>query len=202
MFTGISFLFSSTKGHVDKGQAYAEIEVMKMVMTLTVNEAGTVSYVKRPGAVLEPGSVLANLDLDDASLVTKAVLYKGPFPELDVSVPMRSDKLNHIHAGYRAVLENTLAGYCLPEPYHSARLREIIENFMASLRDPSLPLLELQEVMASVQGRIHNRVEKPIRQLMLQYEKNITSVLSQFPSQEVSGRSVTRLGAWLIWYTP
>ncbi|XP_044762645.1 acetyl-CoA carboxylase isoform X3 [Coccinella septempunctata] len=173
-------------GHVDKGQAFAEIEVMKMVMTLTVNEAGTVSYAKRPGAVLEPGSVLANLDLDDPSLVTKAVLYKGPFPELDVSVPVSSDKLNHIHNGYRAVLENTLAGYCLPEPYNSARLREIIENFMASLRDPSLPLLELQEVMASVSGRIHNRVEKPIRQLMLQYEKNITSVLSQFPSQEIA----------------
>ncbi|KAK9874333.1 hypothetical protein WA026_002683 [Henosepilachna vigintioctopunctata] len=173
-------------GHVEKGQAYAEIEVMKMVMTLVVNETGAISYVKRPGAVLEPGSILAKLELDDPSLVTKAVLYKGPFPELDVSQPMSSDKLNHIHAGYRAVLENTLAGYCLPEPYHSARLREIIENFMSSLRDPSLPLLELQEVMASISGRIHNRVEKPIRQLMLQYEKNITSVLSQFPSQEIA----------------
>ncbi|XP_045467140.1 acetyl-CoA carboxylase isoform X2 [Harmonia axyridis] len=172
--------------HVDKGQAFAEIEVMKMLMTLTVNEAGTVRYATRPGAVLEPGFILAHLDLDDPSLVTKAVLYKGSFPELDVSVPMSSDKLNHIHVGYRAVLENTLAGFCLPEPYHSARLREIIENFMASLRDPSLPLLELQEVMASISGRIHNRVEKPIRQLMLQYEKNITSVLSQFPSQEIA----------------
>ncbi|KAL3270902.1 hypothetical protein HHI36_021411 [Cryptolaemus montrouzieri] len=173
-------------GHVDKGQAYAEIEVMKMVMTLTVNEQGSINYVKRPGAVLEPGSIIANLELDDPSLVTKAVLYKGPFPELDVSQPLSSNKLNHIHVGYKAVLENTLAGYCLPEPYHSARLREIIENFMASLRDPSLPLLELQEVMASISGRIHNRVEKPIRQLMSQYEKNITSVLSQFPSQEIA----------------
>jgi acetyl-CoA carboxylase/biotin carboxylase 1 len=35
-------------------------------------------------------------------------------------------------------------GYCLPDPYHQARLREVIEKFMSSLRDPSLPLLELQ----------------------------------------------------------
>lgn len=37
-----------------------------------------------------------------------------------------------------------LIGYCLPDPYHQARLREVIEKFMSSLRDPSLPLLELK----------------------------------------------------------
>lgn len=57
---------------------------------------------------------------------------------------------------------------------------------MSSLRDPSLPLLELQEVMASISGRIPVAVEKKIRRLMALYERNITSVLAQFPSQQVS----------------
>ncbi|PSN52685.1 Acetyl-CoA carboxylase [Blattella germanica] len=57
---------------------------------------------------------------------------------------------------------------------------------MSSLRDPSLPLLELQEVIASISGRIPISVEKKIRKLMALYERNITSVLAQFPSQQIA----------------
>ncbi|CAH1163265.1 unnamed protein product [Phaedon cochleariae] len=174
-------------GHVVKGQAFAEIEVMKMVMTLTASESGLVTYVKRPGAVLDAGSIIATLELDDPSLVTKAVLYKGPFAESDVSLPPMPEKLNHIHSSYRTALENTLKGYCLPDPYNAPRLREVIEKFMSCMRDPSLPLLELQEVMASMSGRIPAAVEKKIRRLMALYERNITSVLAQFPSQQIAG---------------
>ncbi|KAL1117895.1 hypothetical protein AAG570_004208 [Ranatra chinensis] len=173
-------------GHVSKGQAYAEIEVMKMVMTLTASEAGLIFYTKRPGAVLDPGTVIGHLELDDPSLVTKAQEYKGHFPELDVSTPTVGDKLNHKHNHFRQMLDNILAGYCLPEPYHMLRLREVIEKFMTSLRDPSLPLLELQEVIASISGRIPLPVEKKIRKLMTLYERNITSVLAQFPSQQIA----------------
>lgn len=57
---------------------------------------------------------------------------------------------------------------------------------MDSLRKPSLPLLELQEVIASISGRIPQAVEKKIRKLMTMYEHNITSVLAQFPSQHIA----------------
>lgn len=42
---------------------------MKMVMTLTAVESGCIHYVKRAGAVLEPGCVIAKLQLDDPSRV-------------------------------------------------------------------------------------------------------------------------------------
>lgn len=173
-------------GHVMSGQAYAEIEVMKMVMTLTASESGSIFYCKRPGAVLDAGDIIANLELDDASLITKAHMYKGQFPENEAR-EVAPEKLNHIHNNYKSVLENTLAGYCLPDPYHAARLREVIEKFMSSLRDPSLPLLELKEVIATISGRIPVAVEKKIRKLMSLYERNITSVLAQFPSQQIAG---------------
>lgn len=80
----------------------------------------------------------------------------------------------------------TASGYCLPEPYHLLRLREVVEKYMNSLRDPTLPLLELQEVIASIAGRIPVSVDKKIRKLMNQYELNITSVLTQFPSQQIA----------------
>ncbi|KAK6633678.1 hypothetical protein RUM44_004285 [Polyplax serrata] len=173
-------------GHLEAGQAYAEIEVMKMVMTLSVTETGTLVYVKRPGAVLDAGSLIAHLELDDASLITKAQDYKGGFPDADVSAPIVGEKLNQLHNSYRSMLDNILSGYCLPDPYHEPRVREVIEKFMSSLRDPSLPLMELQEVISSISGRIPTSVEKKIRKLMSLYERNITSVLAQFPSQQIA----------------
>ncbi|ODM91016.1 Acetyl-CoA carboxylase [Orchesella cincta] len=50
-------------GHVYAGQAYAEIEVMKMVMTLTCSESGCLQYCKRAGAVLDAGALIARLSL-------------------------------------------------------------------------------------------------------------------------------------------
>ncbi|KAM3955585.1 LOW QUALITY PROTEIN: acetyl-CoA carboxylase-like [Aphomia sociella] len=171
-------------GHVDKGQPYAEIEVMKMVMTLSAPESGKVTWNLRPGAVLDMGSLIGTLELDDPSLVTTAQPYKSQFPMEEH--PQVSEKLNHAHNKYKAILENTLEGYCLPEPYNTPRLREVVEKFMQSLRDPSLPLLELQEVLSSTSGRIPIAVEKKVRKLMALYERNITSVLAQFPSQQIA----------------
>lgn len=67
---------------------------------------------------------------------------------------------------------------------------------MTTLRDPSLPLLELQEIMNSVSGRIPATVEKAIRKVMAQYASNITSVLCQFPSQRVSSHQYNNSGGF------
>ncbi|XP_011499057.1 PREDICTED: acetyl-CoA carboxylase isoform X2 [Ceratosolen solmsi marchali] len=170
--------------HVEAGQPYAEIEVMKMVMTIAASEAGSLFYVKRPGTLLEAGSLIARLELDDPTLVTRAQDFTGKFP--GPGSPPVPERLNQLHAKYRMALENVLAGYCLPEPYHLPRLRELVERFMGSLRDPALPLLELQEVVATISGRVPLGVEKKIRKLMTLYERNITSVLAQFPSQQIA----------------
>lgn len=67
----------------------------------------------------------------------------------------------------------------------SVQLKQWVATLMKTLRDPSLPLLELQEIMTSVASRIPPSVEKDIRKVMAQYASNITSVLCQFPSQRV-----------------
>lgn len=76
-------------------------------------------------------------------------------------------------------------------------MKQWVDTLMKTLRDPSLPLLELQELMTSVASRIPPSVEKAIRKVMAQYASNITSVLCQFPSQRVSDL------AWNPnWYAP
>ncbi|XP_064793859.1 acetyl-CoA carboxylase-like isoform X4 [Oncorhynchus masou masou] len=172
-------------GHICAGNSYAEIEVMKMVMTLTVVESGCVHYVKRHGAVLEPGCVVARLDLDDPSNIQPVELNTASFPAQQ-PLPIVGEKLHQV---FHMVLENlvkVMAGYCLTEPYFSNKVKQWVDTLMKTLRDPSLPLLELQELMTSVASRIPPSVEKAIRKVMAQYASNITSVLCQFPSQRIA----------------
>ncbi|XP_019903759.3 acetyl-CoA carboxylase 1 isoform X2 [Esox lucius] len=170
-------------GHVFSGQCYAEIEVMKMVMTLTAMESGCIHYVKRTGAVLEPGCVIAKLQLDDPSRVQQAELHHGALPIIQ-AVALRGEKLHRVFHSTLDHLVHIMNGYCLPEPFFS--IKEWVERLMKTLRDPSLPLLELQEIMTSVSGRIPPAVEKCIKKEMAQYASNITSVLCQFPSQQIA----------------
>uniref|UniRef100_A0A671PLC4 acetyl-CoA carboxylase n=1 Tax=Sinocyclocheilus anshuiensis TaxID=1608454 RepID=A0A671PLC4_9TELE len=172
-------------GHLFAGQCYAEIEVMKMVMTLTASESGCIHYVKRAGAVLEPGCIIAKLQLDDPSRVQQAELFTGTLPSVQ-SVALRGEKLHRVFHSTLDHLVHIMNGYCLPEPFFSAKLKEWVERLMKTLRDPSLPLLELQDIMTSVSGRIPPAVEKSIKKEMAQYASNITSVLCQFPSQQVA----------------
>ncbi|KAL2091869.1 hypothetical protein ACEWY4_011667 [Coilia grayii] len=172
-------------GHICAGHPYAEIEVMKMVMTLTVEESGCVHFIKRPGAVLEPGCMVARLELDDPSSIHPVELHTASLPPQE-PLPMVGEKLHQV---FHSVLENLVKmmdGYCLPEPYFSIKVKKWVYSLMKTLRDPSLPLMELQEIMTSVSGRVPVTVEKAIRQVMAQYASNITSVLCQFPSQRIA----------------
>ncbi|XP_072302602.1 acetyl-CoA carboxylase 1 isoform X3 [Eucyclogobius newberryi] len=172
-------------GHVFSGQCYAEIEVMKMVMTLTASESGCIHYVKRAGAALEPGCVIAKLQLDDPSRVQQAELYTGVLPLIQ-AVALRGEKLHRVFHNTLDHLVHIMSGFCLPEPFFGAKLKEWVERLMKTMRDPSLPLLELQDIMTSVSGRIPPAVEKAIKKEMAQYASNITSVLCQFPSQQIA----------------
>lgn len=76
-------LLVENQAHVKKGQVYAEIEVMKMVMSLSSQEAGIVTFSRRPGSVLQAGSVIGHIELDDPTLITSAKRYAQPFPKAE-----------------------------------------------------------------------------------------------------------------------
>uniref|UniRef100_A0A674A5U6 Acetyl-CoA carboxylase beta n=1 Tax=Salmo trutta TaxID=8032 RepID=A0A674A5U6_SALTR len=161
------------------------------------------------GQVLPAASLLNTVDVD---LIYEGVKYclkveePDPFEEISFSqsqgglvvelntasfpaqqpLPIVGEKLHQI---FHMVLENlvkVMAGYCLTEPYFSNKVKQWVDTLMKTLRDPSLPLLELQELMTSVASRIPPSVEKAIRKVMAQYASNITSVLCQFPSQRIA----------------
>ncbi|KAK3798057.1 hypothetical protein RRG08_034617 [Elysia crispata] len=171
-------------GHVYAGDVFAEIEVMKMVMELRASENGCVHYLKRPGAVLDAGCIVAYLSLDDPSRVQQAKLFEGSLPSQENTA--HGDKRHQVFQRAKCDLDNILSGYILPEPYFTVRLRSTVERMMKCLKDPSLPLLELQDLISMIQGRVPQHVERSIKKLMSSYASNITSVLCQFPSQQIA----------------
>ncbi|KAG1687910.1 Acetyl-CoA carboxylase [Nymphon striatum] len=171
--------------HIFANETYAEIEVMKMIMLLHVSESGCIHYVRHPGSMLEAGCILARLELDDISRIPKAERHTGKFQSTE-TVAVHGDKLNQVFQQAKNTFEHILSGYVLPDPYFEENLNICIEKFIKALRDPNLPLLELQDIISSVSGRIPGGVEKKIRKLMNIYKTNITSVLTQFPSQQIA----------------
>ncbi|RMZ92777.1 acetyl- carboxylase 1 isoform X1, partial [Brachionus plicatilis] len=171
--------------HVQAGQVYAEIEVMKMIMELRSTVSGRVQHVKRNGSVLEVGTVIARLQVDDMSLVQQVNVYGQKFAE-SKGPKVKGNKLHQVFENTKEALSHILAGYSYPEPYFRERAESAVNTLMSALRDPSLPLLELQDLISSIQGRIPQPVEKSIYRLISQYANNLTSVLAQFPSQQIA----------------
>ena len=139
------------------------------------------------------------MSLDDPAQCKRAELYKGdgfPGDTGDVVAPAKTTNLSQGFAHAKGVLENALAGFCsCPEEYFKDQTNTTIDEFIKYLKDPKLPLDEMKEVMASIQGRIPHKVEKAIVKALSSYEQNITSVLAQFPAQKISSELLAYLAS-------
>eukprot|EP00118_Oscarella_pearsei_P019122 m.200500 g.200500 ORF g.200500 m.200500 type:complete len:446 (+) comp39591_c0_seq27:2006-3343(+) len=171
-------------GHVFSGDPYCDIEVMKSVITLSVSESGCVHYVKYPGAILDAGTVVARLDLDDPTKIKRAKPYEGVFPFCQTSFDTSKASVSQTFRTARRALENVLNGYCIPATFATEKITEAIDNLMRSLQDPQLPLQEMRDILSAMSGRVPEKVERQIQQLLSQYASNVTSMLCQFPSKK------------------
>ncbi|KAG0644556.1 acetyl-CoA carboxylase [Tuber brumale] len=96
--------------HVKKGQAFAEVEVMKMYMPLLAQEDGHVQLIKQPGSTLEAGDILGILALGDRSRVKHATPFDsqlsdcGPAQVVGTKPPQRFTLLT-------TVVKNIIDGY-------------------------------------------------------------------------------------------
>ena len=101
----------------------------------------SIHHKKQPGAILHPGTLVAKLDLDDASSVTKAVPFSGSLPQgKKETVGLKSNQL--FQAAVQS-LQAIMAGYCVPdEEMLFGLITENVELFLKTLKDPTLPMLE------------------------------------------------------------
>ena len=70
-------------------------------------------------------------------------MFSGELPKTDNSAN-HGDHLHQVFVNTKLSLELILEGYCLPDPYFKDHLQTTVEVLMKCLRDPALPLFELQ----------------------------------------------------------
>ncbi|KAI8616899.1 acetyl-CoA carboxylase [Chytriomyces sp. MP71] len=134
--------------HINTGEAFAEIEVMKMYMPLLASESGVISFTKPAGTALSTGDVVARLALDDPSRVKSATVFDGQFPALGAP-QFHGDKAHQKHRLVLGDVENILGGY-----EATVDISVMTRRLVDSLRDPELPTEEALEILSSLTGRI------------------------------------------------
>ena len=135
--------------HVDAGQSYAEVEVMKMCMPLIAQENGVVQLLKQPGSTLNAGDILAILALDDPSKVKHAKPYEGTLPSMG-DATVTGSKPAHLFQHYDTILKNILAGYD-----NQVILNSTLKNMMDILKNKDLPYSEWRLQISALHPESH-----------------------------------------------
>ncbi|CAI2179895.1 16531_t:CDS:2 [Funneliformis geosporum] len=139
--------------HVKRGEAYAEIEVMKMYMPLIATEDGIVQFIKQQNSTLESGDIIGILTLDDPSRVRHALPFEGQLPAMNPPV-LVGDKAHQRYCGVKHILECILDGYD-----NQAMLQSSVKELIELLENSDLPYLESHAVLSALSGRIPAKLE-------------------------------------------
>ena len=134
--------------HVKAGQAFAEVEVMKMYMPLIAQEDGIVQLIKQPGSQLEAGEILGILSLDDPSKVKHAKPFEGQLPPMESPVVI-GDKPIQRYNHLIGVLNNILNGYD-----NQIIMQPTLKDLLEVLRDEQLPYGEWETAFAALSSRM------------------------------------------------
>ncbi|KPI45475.1 Acetyl-CoA carboxylase [Cyphellophora attinorum] len=161
--------------HIKAGQAFAEVEVMKMYMPLIAQEDGIVQFIKQPGATLEAGDILGILALDDPSRVKTAQNFTGQLPDLGPP-QIVGNKPPQRFALLHSILQNILLGFD-NQVLMAATLKEIIKV----LRDPELPYGEWQAQSSA----LHSRTPQKLDSLIGQIVDRAHSRKTEFPAKQL-----------------
>ncbi|KAJ1558698.1 acetyl-coenzyme-A carboxylase, partial [Nowakowskiella sp. JEL0078] len=163
--------------HVDNGEAFAEIEVMKMYMPLLASESGIIKQSKLAGSVLTVGDIVGKLVLDDPERVQKSVVFAGQFPTFGPPEVV-GDKLHQRFRKLKTQILDVIAGYS----FHG-ELPTLVRSLIEILRDSQLPYFEIQESLSSISSRIPAKLNN---QLLEELEKYHNSTLAvPFPSEKL-----------------
>ncbi|KAK4687240.1 acetyl-CoA carboxylase / biotin carboxylase 1, partial [Tremellales sp. Uapishka_1] len=144
--------------HIDAGDAYAEIEVMKMIMPVTCSESGIAQFMKQPGQTLASGELLGILTLDDPTKVKFAKPFEGILPTFELKHGRYGTKPHQKLRENLEILYNNLAGFD-----NSAIVLPALRIVESSLRDTDLPYSNAQEVLSTLSGRIPAKLEEEVR---------------------------------------
>ncbi|EMR08782.1 hypothetical protein PNEG_02952 [Pneumocystis murina B123] len=161
--------------HVKKGQVFAEIEVMKMYLSLTVAEDGIVQLIKQPGATLETGDILGILTMDDPSRIKHAKPFEDSLPSWGLPQVIGNKPPQRFVQLIR-ILKNILQGYD-NQLLIISTLKELIEV----LEDPELPYGEWHFQFSALSSNIPEKLGEHLLDIV---KKNY-SKHKEFPGKKI-----------------
>jgi acetyl-CoA carboxylase/biotin carboxylase 1 len=173
-------------GHVKEGDAYAEVEVMKMVMSVYAKASGALNQTMTAGAIIQAGDVLGTLELDDPTQVKRADLFTDAFEGASQVDELPEGEVNQQFSAITTLLGNVLKGYTLPDPVFLPRLVRQVDMLFALCNNKKLPLLQAREFMSATSSRIDERVVQAVEAELATYTKSMGSMMCKFPARKVS----------------
>jgi len=197
-------------GHVNEGEAYAEVEVMKMVMSVFAKASGALTQTMTGGAIIQAGDVLGTLELDDPTQVKRADLFTDMFEGASEANELPEGEVNQQFKAIGDLLNNVLKGYTLPDPVFLPRLTGQVEMLFELCNDKKLPLLEARDFLSATSSRIDEKVVSAVEAELTTYEKSLGSMMCKFPARKISSiidshaatLSAAEQGAFLLVITP
>ncbi|KAF2660587.1 hypothetical protein K491DRAFT_688039 [Lophiostoma macrostomum CBS 122681] len=162
--------------HIKKGQAFAEVEVMKMYMPLIAQEDGIVNLIKQPGAVLEAGDILGILALDDPSKVKSAQPFLGMLPDLGPPQVM-GNKPPQRFAYLSNILQHILQGFD-----NQVIMQSTLQELVEVLRDQELPYGEWNAQASA----LHSRMPQKLDTILSQLVEKAQSRKLEFPAKQLN----------------
>jgi acetyl-CoA carboxylase / biotin carboxylase 1 len=175
--------------HVKAGQAYAEVEVMKMYMPLITQEDGIVQLIKQPGSTLEAGDILGILSLDDPSRVKHAQPFLGQLP--DQGPPqVVGNKPPQRFSLLVGILQNILLGFD-----NQVIMNSTLKDLVQVLRDPELPYGEWAAQSSALHSRTPQKLDAQFDQIVSRAHarhldfpaKQLQKTLNRFLEDNLSG---------------
>lgn len=145
--------------HVEVGQPYAEMEVMKMYLALTAPESGVITIQKPEGTSVDVGAVVATLELDDPSKVRRAEQFDGQLPAYGPPQTVGS-KPHQLFARARKHVRLLLKGFDTD--------LNAIDTFFELIDEPQVALGQMREALAALAGRIPASVSNQIEDSLAQ----------------------------------
>lgn len=161
--------------HVIAGQAYAEVEVMKMCMPLIAQENGVVQLIKQPGSTVNAGDILAILALDDPSKVKHALPFEGTLPDLG-SPNVKGTKVVHKFQDGANVLKNILAGFD-----NQVIMNSTLKDLISILKDRDLPYSEWAQFISALHSRLPPKLDETLSALI----ERTKSRNADFPAKQI-----------------
>lgn len=174
--------------HVKKGEPYAEIEVMKMFMPLKVEEAGIMEWKANEGASLAAGDLLAVLELDNPENVSMITTFEGNLSVKGWGSPSQPSGPKLPHLVLRAAMGKLNSALSGEASLSRDEIDAAMEDLATAVTDPSLPVLEVDEQLSVLSGRIpaplFNGIAAFVKAGQLTQDSGSPGSVPRFPADE------------------